>query len=45
MVENGLSDVPYDGIVEGYFKADKMSDILREKFERYKELVQIKVTV
>lgn len=40
LVENGLSDVPYDGIVEGYFRADKMSDILREKFERYKELVQ-----
>ncbi|MCI8670315.1 MAG: AAA family ATPase [Lachnospiraceae bacterium] len=40
LVENGLSDVPYDGIVEGYFRADKMSDILRDKFERYKELVQ-----
>ena len=31
LVENGLSDVPYSGIVEGYFKADELSDELREK--------------
>lgn len=43
LVENGLSNVPYEGIVEGYFKADTMSDLLKEKFERYKELVQKKV--
>ncbi|MDO5422127.1 MAG: AAA family ATPase [Eubacteriales bacterium] len=41
-VENGLSNVPYDGIVEGYFQADKMSASLREKFERYKFLVNKK---
>lgn len=29
LVEHGLDDVPYDGIVEGYFRADKLSDILR----------------
>lgn len=40
LVENGLDDVPYEGIVEGYFGADKLSDTLRKKFERYKELVK-----
>lgn len=40
LVENGLSDVPYDGIVEGYFNASVLSDKLREKFERYQELVK-----
>lgn len=27
------------GIVEGYFKADALSEELREKFERYRTLV------
>lgn len=40
LVENGLADIPYDGIVEGYFKADTMSSLLRGKYERYKALVQ-----
>lgn len=40
LVENGLVDVPYDGIVEGYFKADLLSNALKEKFERYKFLVK-----
>lgn len=31
--------MPYDGIVEGYFKADTMSSLLRDKYERYKVLV------
>lgn len=39
LVEHGLDDVPYDGIVEGYFRADKLSDILKVKFEKYKYLV------
>lgn len=39
LVQEGLNNVPYDGIVEGYFNADKMSDNLKGKFERYKELV------
>lgn len=39
LVENGLEDVPYDGIVDGYFGADKLSNALRERFERYKLLV------
>ena len=38
IVENGLSNIPYSGIVEGYFKSDEMSDSLKEKFERYKTL-------
>lgn len=42
LVENGLADVPYEGIVEGYFKADAMSHSLRQKYERYKQLVQKK---
>lgn len=40
LVENGLTDIPYDGIVEGYFKADVLSDKLKGKFERYQTLVQ-----
>lgn len=40
LVKDGLSDVPYEGIVEGYFHVDAMSEQLREKFDRYKELVK-----
>ena len=32
----------YDGIVEGYFGADKLSDTLKQKFEKYKTLVKKK---
>ncbi len=38
-VKNGLSNVPYSGIVEGYFKADSMSNKLKQKYEKYKRLV------
>lgn len=38
-VENGLSNVPYSGIVEGYFKSDLMSNMLKEKYDMYKKLV------
>ena len=38
-VEDGLINVPYEGIVKGYFEADVMSDSLREKYERYRVLV------
>ena len=38
-VENGLSNVPYGGIVEGYFNANEMSNTLKEKYERYKTLI------
>lgn len=40
LVENGLDNIPYDGIVEGYFGADKLSNTLKEKFEQYKSLVK-----
>ena len=39
LVENGLSDVQYAGIVEGYFNSNEMSMLLQKKFNRYKELV------
>lgn len=31
--------MPYSGIVEGYFKADLMSNILKEKYGKYKKLI------
>lgn len=40
LVENGLADYPYEGIVEGYFHADTLSEELREKLNRYRELVK-----
>ena len=39
----GLTDVPYNGIVESYFNTDKLSASLREKYDRFKELVGKKV--
>ena len=42
LVKDGLADVPYAGIVEGYFDADSMSRILREKYEKYQNLVKKK---
>lgn len=38
LVKDRLSDVPYTGIVEGYFNANEMSVLLQKKFDRYKEL-------
>ena len=38
LVKDGLANIPYDGIVEGYFDSDSMSDSLKEKFEEYKEI-------
>lgn len=39
LVKNGLTNIPYGGIVEGYFNADSMSFVLKEKYERYRALV------
>ena len=39
LVSDGMSNLPYEGIVEGYFETERLSDALREKFERYKTLV------
>ena len=36
--DTGLSNIPYDGIVEGYFGASRLSAELADKFQRYKEL-------
>ena len=38
LIKDGLANIPYDGIVEGYFDSDIMSDSLKEKFEEYKEI-------
>ena len=42
LVKSGLKNLPYEGIVEGYFKADILSEELREKFEKYKEFSMYK---
>ena len=39
LVSDGLANLPYEGIVEGYFDTDRLSSDLRNKFERYKALV------
>ncbi|SHJ48689.1 AAA family ATPase [Pseudobutyrivibrio xylanivorans] len=43
LAKDGLSNIPYEGIVEGYFGADLLSDELRNKFERYKDLIKKEV--
>lgn len=40
LVSNGLQNLPYEGIVEGYFGVDRLSDELKKKFYRYRELVK-----
>lgn len=39
LVSEGMANLPYEGIVEGYFESDRLSAKLRTKFERYKVLV------
>lgn len=39
-VENGLTDVSYEGIVEGYYGSSTMSDEINSKIQLYKELVK-----
>lgn len=39
LVPNGLQNLPYEGIVEGYFGVDRLSDELKKKFLRYRDLV------
>ena len=36
--KEGLSNIPYEGVVEGYFGASQLSDELKKKFARYQEL-------
>lgn len=42
LAENGLDNIPYEGVVEGYFGEDKLSNTLKQKYERYKSLVNMK---
>ena len=39
LVKDGLSEYPYEGIIEGYFKVSTLAEELKEKFDRYKKLV------
>lgn len=38
--KEGLSNLPYSGIVEGYFGVSELSEKLKAKFDRYKELAK-----
>ena len=40
LVADGLTNLPYDGIVEGYFGANLLSQELDEKFRQYVALTQ-----
>lgn len=40
LVKDGLTDLPYEGVVEGYFDTDLLSAELRQKFTEYKGIVQ-----
>ena len=40
LVENGLKNYPYDGIVESYFNTDHLSAEVRDKLNRYKALAE-----
>lgn len=40
LVDHGMKKLPYEGIVEGYFETDRLSDELRDKFEQYKKLAE-----
>lgn len=39
LVQDGLTNLPYNGIVEGYFNVDSLSQDLRKKFSEYKSIV------
>lgn len=36
--DEGLSNIPYEGIIEGYFHASTLSDTLKQKYDRFKIL-------
>ncbi len=42
LVKDGLSDLSYSGVVEGYFRTDELSEKLENKYNRFKELVKKK---
>lgn len=39
IIKNGLANASYEGVVEGYYKVDKISRKLRNVFDEYKTLV------
>ena len=39
LVENGLTNLPYEGIVEGYFQVNTLSQELQEKFDALNRVV------
>lgn len=40
LIKDGLVDIHYQEIVEGYFKTSELSDLLQQKYDRYKVLVK-----
>ncbi|HJC47094.1 MAG TPA: AAA family ATPase [Candidatus Lachnoclostridium pullistercoris] len=42
LVKDGLTKLPYEGIVEGYFGADLLSEELRKKFNEYQKIAEKK---
>ncbi len=42
LVSNGLGNIPYEGIIDGYFNVDRLSAELRSKFDEYKTLCKKK---
>ena len=42
LAANGLTNLPYDGIVEGYFGVDLLAQELKDKFEEYRNIVHKK---
>lgn len=40
LIKDGLTNLPYEGIVESYFGSDLLSQELREKFDQYRTLIQ-----
>ena len=40
MIQDGLADASYSGIVEGFFQQDELSDELRKKIDMYRTLTR-----
>ena len=40
LAANGLTNLSYSGIVEGYFDVDTLSQELRKNWDRYRDLIQ-----
>ena len=42
LISNGLGNIPYEGVIDGYFNVDRLSAELRSKFDEYKTLCKKK---